>query len=739
MKKKQKKMLRRILIALALYIVLMIVQHLFPLSEMKLIYLPLYLIPYFIVGSDVLRKAVQGIANRQPFDESLLMTIATIGAMVLGEYPEGVAVMLFYQIGEFFQSYAVGKSRRSISALMDIRPDYANLERDGQIAAVDPESVEVGSVILVKPGERVPLDGVVIEGQSALNMAALTGESVPQDVEPGAHVISGSVNLTGVLRLRTEKRYEDSTVARILELVENASMKKAKTENFITRFARWYTPAVVIAAVLLATVPPVVRLAMGITPDWGDWIYRALTFLVISCPCAMVISIPLSFFGGIGGASSRGILVKGSSYLELMANADRVVFDKTGTLTHGTFDVVHLFPAPGVDAQTLLQLAAAAERFSDHPVSLSLQEAAGELPEALAATNAEERSGRGVIAEILGETVAVGNRKLMRELGLDPETVEATGTLVFAARGKEYLGCIEIADRPKENAAGAIRSLKENGVKRIVMLTGDRRAAAEAVAQKIGITEVYSELLRRRRHQRRAGARPRGCGRSDGRDRLGRRHRGRRYRSDGRRPRKARALHAHCAQDHAHRLGKHSLYTDRKGCVFAARRARHCEHVDCDLRRRRRDGALRPERNTGADGPASVTTYEFVTIAIALASIMVSVVLTYLSIKSSNKSTRLISRLMRENSRTTSSEHLSLYRIEAFYNAVAIKNLEFEIKTVELKLKSASLDDCKLLETKLQQLQMNHRFMRIREAKLFQSDLALQEEIKDLFKELKMQ
>ncbi len=495
MKKKQKKMLRRILIALALYIVLMIVQHLFPLSEMKLIYLPLYLIPYFIVGSDVLRKAVQGIANRQPFDESLLMTIATIGAMVLGEYPEGVAVMLFYQIGEFFQSYAVGKSRRSISALMDIRPDYANLERDGQIAAVDPESVEVGSVILVKPGERVPLDGVVIEGQSALNMAALTGESVPQDVEPGAHVISGSVNLTGVLRLRTEKRYEDSTVARILELVENASMKKAKTENFITRFARWYTPAVVIAAVLLATVPPVVRLAMGITPDWGNWIYRALTFLVISCPCAMVISIPLSFFGGIGGASSRGILVKGSSYLELMANADRVVFDKTGTLTHGTFEVVHLFPAPGVDAQTLLQLAAAAERFSDHPVSLSLQEAAGELPEALAATNAEERSGRGVIAEILGETVAVGNRKLMRELGLDPETVEATGTLVFAARGKEYLGCIEIADRPKENAAGAIRSLKENGVKRIVMLTGDRRAAAEAVAQKIGITEVYSELL----------------------------------------------------------------------------------------------------------------------------------------------------------------------------------------------------------------------------------------------------
>ena len=495
MKKKQKRMLRRILIALSLYAALMAAQRLFPLDEMPLVYLPLYLVPYLIVGWDVLRDAVRGIVNRQAFDESLLMTIATIGAMVLGEYPEGVAVMLFYQIGEFFQRYAVGKSRRSIAALMDIRPEYANLERDGAITEVDPESVEPGSIILVRPGERVPLDGSVIEGESALNMAALTGESLPQDVGPGAQVISGSVNLTGVLRLRTEKRYAESTVARILELVENAAMKKAKTENFITRFARWYTPAVVIAAVLLALVPPVVRLAMGIAPAWSDWIYRALTFLVISCPCAMVISIPLSFFGGIGGASSRGILVKGSSYLELMADARRVVFDKTGTLTQGTFEVVSVRPAPGVDEKELLQLAAAAERYSGHPVSLSLQKAAGQLPEALTAADAEERSGRGVVAQIAGETVAVGNRKLMRELGLEPETVEAAGTLVFAARNGQYLGCIEIADRPKEGAARAIRSLRDGGVQRIVMLTGDRKAAAEAAARDLGITEVYSELL----------------------------------------------------------------------------------------------------------------------------------------------------------------------------------------------------------------------------------------------------
>ena len=495
MKKKQKKMLRRILAALALYLVLIVLQHIFPLEQMKLIWLPLYLVPYFIAGYDVLRKAIKGILNRQPFDESLLMTIATIGAMVLGEYPEGVAVMLFYQIGEFFQSYAVGKSRRSISALMDIRPEYANLEVDGEITEVDPEQVPVGSVILVKPGERVPLDGVVLEGESALNMAALTGESVPQDVAPGQHVISGSVNLTGLLRLQTEKVYGDSTVARILELVENASMKKAQTETFITRFARWYTPAVVIAAVLLALVPPIARLSTGLAPEWGDWVYRALTFLVISCPCAMVISIPLSFFGGIGGASSRGILIKGSSYLERMAKADRVVFDKTGTLTQGIFEVANVFPAPGVAPEDLLQTMAAAERYSDHPVSQSIRRAAGSAAEALTVTDAEERSGRGVVAAVQGETVAVGNRKLMEEFHLHPEITEATGTLVFAMRSGQYLGCIEIADLPKPGAKDAIQALKRSGVDRIVMLTGDRKAAAEAVAQELGIPEVYSELL----------------------------------------------------------------------------------------------------------------------------------------------------------------------------------------------------------------------------------------------------
>ena len=493
LKKRQQKALRRILIAAALFLVLLLVDHLKP--ELWWLHLILAVPPYLIVGSPVLRKAWKGLLNRQPFDENLLMAVASLGAMALGEFPEAVAVLLFYEIGELFEDVAVGRSRKSIADLMDIRPDYANLEIGDVLQQVEPETVAIGSTIVVKPGERVPLDGVVLEGESALNMAALTGESLPQDVAPGTHVISGSVNLTGVLRLQTEKRYADSTVARILELVENASMKKAKTENFITRFARWYTPAVVIAAAGLALVPPLVRLIMGIAPAWGDWVYRALTFLVISCPCAMVISIPLSFFGGIGGASSRGILVKGSSYLERMAKADRIVLDKTGTLTHGTFEVVNVLPAPGMDAQELLQLAAAAERFSDHPVSLSLQKAAGELPEALTATDAEERSGRGVIAQIAGQAVAVGNRKLMREIGLEPETVTAAGTIIFAARGAQYLGCIEISDRPKEGAARAIRALKQCGVKRIIMLTGDRRAAAEHTAQTLGIPEVCSELL----------------------------------------------------------------------------------------------------------------------------------------------------------------------------------------------------------------------------------------------------
>ncbi len=489
MKKRHKKALARIGSAALLLIVL----HFLPVEGW--LRFALYLVPYLVVGYGVLRKAALGVVNRQPFDENLLMAIATVGAMILGEYPEGVAVMLFYQIGQLFEDYAVGKSRRNISDLMDIRPDYANLETADGIAQVAPETVAVGSTIVVKPGERVPLDGTVLEGVSTLNMAALTGESAPRDVAPGDAIISGSVNLTGVLRLRADKAYDDSTVARILELVENASMKKARTEHFITKFARWYTPAVCIAALALAILPPVVRLGMGLPANWGGWVYRALTFLVISCPCAMVISIPLSFFGGIGGASARGILIKGSSYLELLAKTDRVVFDKTGTLTRGSFEVTGVFPEAGVTETELLQLAAAAERYSDHPVSRSLQQAAGPLPEAMTAADAQELSGRGVIAVVDGKRVAAGNLALMRELGLEPQGDSAAGTLVHVAREGQYLGRIEIADRPKPGAAGAVAALRHCGVSRVVMLTGDRAQAAEAAARELGITEVRSELL----------------------------------------------------------------------------------------------------------------------------------------------------------------------------------------------------------------------------------------------------
>ncbi|MBS1401499.1 MAG: cadmium-translocating P-type ATPase [Oscillospiraceae bacterium] len=489
MTKHQKTALLRICVAAALLIAL----HFVPVDGW--LRFALYLIPYLTVGAGVLQRAVQGIANRQPFDENLLMAVATVGAMVLGEYPEGVAVMLFYQIGELFEDYAVGKSRRNISDLMDIRPDYANLETPDGLQKVAPEHVAVGSVIVVKPGERVPLDGTVLEGTSALNMAALTGESVPRDVAAGDAVISGSVNLTGVLRLRADKAYGESTVARILELVENSSLKKAKTEKFITKFARYYTPAVCLSALALAILPPVVRLLMGMSAAWGDWVYRALTFLVISCPCALVISIPLSFFGGIGGASSRGVLIKGASYLELLSKTDRVVFDKTGTLTRGTFEVTDVRPEQGVSAPELLQLAAAAERFSDHPVSLSLQKAAGELPEALVATDARELAGHGVIATVGGAQVAVGNEKLMHQLDLGIPACADAGTVVYVAVNGRYAGRIVIADRPKPGAAKAVAALKRCGVSRVVMLTGDRAQAAEAVAQELGIDEVCSELL----------------------------------------------------------------------------------------------------------------------------------------------------------------------------------------------------------------------------------------------------
>ena len=493
LKKRQKKALRRILIAAALFLVLLLVRRLWP--EVWWAQLIAAVPPYLIIGWPVLRKAWMGVLNRQPFDENLLMAVASLGAMALREFPEGVAVLLFYEIGELFEDVAVGRSRKSIADLMDIRPDYANLEIGDLLQQVEPETVEIGSVIVVKPGERVPLDGTVLDGASSLNLAALTGESVPVDVKAGDPVLSGSVNLTGVLRLRVEKVYGDSTVARILELVENSSLKKAKTEHFITRFARWYTPLVVLAAVVLAVLPPVLNMAHHNPAQWGEWIPRALTFLVISCPCAMVLSIPLTFFAGIGGASGRGILIKGSSYLELLAKTDRVVFDKTGTLTRGVFEVVEVHPELEISSEELLRIAAAAERFSDHPVSQSIQTAAGPISAQDAASDAAERPGEGVVAIVGGQRVAVGNQRLMQALGLQPKGVFGAGTLVHVAREGRYLGCIEIADRPKPGAAAAVQDLRESGVQRIVMLTGDRKAAADAAAKELGVTEVLSELL----------------------------------------------------------------------------------------------------------------------------------------------------------------------------------------------------------------------------------------------------
>ena len=454
----------------------------------------LYLIPYFIVGYDILLKAVKGIFRGQVFDENFLMAVATVGAMALGDWREGCAVMVFYQIGELFQSYAVGKSRRSISDLMDIRPDYANVEMDGALEKVDPDDVEVGTIIVVQPGERIPIDGVVTEGEATVNTSALTGESLPRQVKTGDEVLSGCVDLSGLLHIRTTKEFGDSTVAKILDLVENSSMKKAKAENFITRFARIYTPAVCYSALALAVLPPVVRLIMGNAPMWGDWITRALTFLVISCPCALVISIPLSFFGGIGGASARGILVKGSNYLEALAKTCCVVFDKTGTLTKGVFQVLETAPE-GMDAQTLLGWAAQAECYSKHPISQSLKTAWGGQVDTDQVADVEELGGFGLTAQVSGRAVAVGNRRLMEKLGIQPTEPRKAGTVVYVAVDGVYAGWILLGDVVKDHAAQAIRGLKAEGIEKTVMLTGDADAAARQVASQLGVDEVHSQLL----------------------------------------------------------------------------------------------------------------------------------------------------------------------------------------------------------------------------------------------------
>jgi Cd2+/Zn2+-exporting ATPase len=491
MNKKQKKMLKQIIAAVILVAILKLLPS-FP-TPVELV---LYCIPYLVVGWDVLRKAIKGIKNRQPFDECFLMAVATVGAFALGDYVEGCAVIIFYQIGELFQSVAVGKSRQSISSLMDIRPDYANVEdEDGKLEQVDPDDVEVGTVIVVQPGERVPIDGVIVEGTSALNTAALTGESLPRDVQTGDEVISGCVNMTGLLKVRTTKEFGESTVSKILDLVENSSMKKARAENFITRFARVYTPAVCYGALALAFLPPIVLLLMGQPARFGDWIYRALTFLVISCPCALVISIPLSFFGGIGGASACGILVKGSTYLEELARTGIVVFDKTGTLTQGTFKVTGVHPADGITDEQLVEAAALAESWSKHPISLSIKAAYGKEIDSARVTDVEELGGHGVTAKVDGKPVAAGNARLMERLGLSAPAVSETGTVVHVAIDGRYAGCLLIADVVKPHSAEAIRALKAAGVRKTVMLTGDAEPVAKAVSAQLGLDEYHAGLL----------------------------------------------------------------------------------------------------------------------------------------------------------------------------------------------------------------------------------------------------
>lgn len=490
MNKKQKKVLIRIIVSFVLLAALAFV----PVTGwLKLV---LYLIPYLIIGYDILRKAVLGIVHGEVFDENFLMAVATVGAILLGEYQEGAAVMLFYQIGELFQSVAVGRSRRNISALMDIRPDYANIEgEDGSLEQADPDNVAVGTVIVVRPGEKVPIDGVIVEGSSALNTSALTGESLPREAYKGDEVISGCVNVSGLLKIRTTKEFGESTVSKILDLVENSSMKKSKSENFITKFARYYTPAVCYAALALAILPPVISLLMGSPAQWSVWVTRALTFLVISCPCALVISIPLSFFGGIGGASSCGILVKGSNYLEALAQTKYVVFDKTGTLTKGVFEVTDICPAGPFKKEQLLEFAAYAESYSNHPISKSLRQAYGNAVDNARVSAIEEISGHGVTARVDGREIAAGNARLMNTLGLAYKEPEKTGTVVYVAADGIYAGYILISDVLKEQSAAAIAALKESGVKKTVMLTGDAKKVAEDVAGRLGVDEVRSELL----------------------------------------------------------------------------------------------------------------------------------------------------------------------------------------------------------------------------------------------------
>ncbi len=493
MTRKQKKVLIRIILAAALILAYKGIFHFFPLNGY--VELALYMIPYLIIGYDILQKAGKGILNRQVFDENFLMAVATVGAIVLGEYVEGVAVMLFYQIGELFQSYAVGKSRKNISELMDIRPDYANIEVDGELTEVDPDEVEVGSVIVVKPGEKVPIDGVIVEGHSSLNTSALTGESLPREVAEGGEVISGSINMTGLLRIQTTREFGESTVSKILDLVENASSKKSRSENFITKFAKYYTPAVCYGALALAILPPLVRmLFLSMSPDWADWIMRALTFLVISCPCALVISIPLSFFAGIGGASDAGILIKGSNYLETLAKTKYVVFDKTGTMTQGVFEVtgVHHNEMP---KEKLLEYAALAESYSSHPISRSLQRAYGKEIDKTRVTEVEEISGHGITAKVDGVPVAAGNDKLMERLGIACNDCHSVGTIIHMAVNGTYAGHIVISDIIKPHAKEAIKALKAAGVKKTVMLTGDADRVAQSVAKELGIDEVHSELL----------------------------------------------------------------------------------------------------------------------------------------------------------------------------------------------------------------------------------------------------